>query len=401
MKTNSKLPTQRAKFLKTCLVTCLSVAVLSGCESTGQTSGDITAAKPAAVVDGGEIVALVNDEAEKAAILAAAKSESYQLREITDLPSLGLIMLSFDMAEGVTGKQAIAALEGAIPASTVGVNHAYQAQQGAGASDGLNYANALMGWPLGGCPALGPVGVIDTGVNANAPGLAAAKVVSKRFFEGRTGSMRHGTEVATILADPNRLRNVTIYSANVFEQSPDAGLAAGADALVRALDWMAESDVRVVNLALAGPYNKLLDLAVQRASAQGLILVAAVGNAGPDVAPQFPAGFSDVIAVTAVDAKGQIMANAVRGTHVDIAAPGVDILVASGSSKRLVTGTSIASPFVAARIIADQSLMAAPNVQSVRRLLKGTAADLGATGSDPLFGAGLLQAKEICTTGRV
>ncbi len=399
MKTNSKLPLQRTNFLKTCLATCLSIAVLGGCESIRQTPDDVPAAQPAAVVDAGEIVALVNDEADKAAILAAAKSERYQLRKVTDLPSLGLIMLSFDMAEGVTGKQAIAALEGAVPASTVGVNHAFRAQQGAGASNGLNYANALIDWPLGGCQALGPVGVIDTGVNASTPGLAAAKIVSKRFFEGRSGSMRHGTEVATILADPNRLRNVTIHNANVFEQSPDAGLAAGADALVRALDWMAESDVRVVNLALAGPYNKLLDLAVQRAAARGLILVAAVGNAGPDVAPQFPAGFSSVIAVTAVDAKGQIMANAVRGQHVDIAAPGVDVLVSSGRSKRLVTGTSIASPFVSARIIADQSLMAAQDVQSVRNLLKGSAADLGATGTDPLFGAGLLQAKGICTTG--
>lgn len=374
--------------------------MLIGCASTAQNAGVTVAPKPAAVVDGREIVALVNDEADKAAVLAAAKRENYRLRKITDLPSLNLIMLSFDMAEGVTGKQAIAALEGAVPASTVGVNHAFQTQQAATARAGLNYANALMAWPQGGCPALGPVGVIDTGVNAAAPGLALAQVISKKFFEGPAGSTRHGTEVATVLADPNRLRDVTIHSANVFEQSPDAGLAAGADALVRALDWMAESDVRVVNLALAGPYNKLLDLAVRRASAQGLILVAAVGNAGPDVAPQFPAGFKDVIAVTAVDADGQIMPSAVRGSHVDIAAPGVDVLVAFGNSKRLVTGTSIASPFVAARIVADPNLMAAPNVAGVRRLLKRSAADLGATGTDPLFGAGLLQAKGICHAGR-
>ncbi|WP_342076595.1 hypothetical protein [Yoonia sp. SS1-5] len=48
---------------------------------------------------------------------------------------------------------------------------------------------------------------------------------------------------------------------------------------LRALNWLAENDVRFVNLALAGAYNKLLDLAVERR----LILIAAVGNDGPEV----------------------------------------------------------------------------------------------------------------------
>jgi len=121
---------------------------------------------PAMVVDAREIVALVTGEADKAAMLEAGRNENYTLRKITELPSLDLIMISFDMEEGVTGKQAIAALEGAVPASTVGVNHAFMSQQTSRASAGLNYANALMGWPVGGCPALGPVGVIDTGVDA-------------------------------------------------------------------------------------------------------------------------------------------------------------------------------------------------------------------------------------------
>ncbi len=347
-------------------------------------------------VDNKEIVALVDNGTDRDAIRVAAENEGYTLRKMTNLPTLGLIMLSYDMAAGVTGKQAIAALEGAVPNSTVGVNHAFQLQQSASGAGGLNYANSLLQWPEGGCPALGPIGVIDSGVDASVAGLSAARVVEQRFFEGRAGSSRHGTEVATILADPVRLTGVTIYSANVFEQSPDAGLAAGADSLVRALDWLAAEDVRVVNLALAGPYNKLLDLAVSRAAARGLIMVAAVGNNGPDVPPMFPAGFEDVIAVTAVDAARRIMPNAGSGAHVDIAAPGVEVLVSTGTADRLITGTSIATPFVAARIVADRNLIRASNVGAVRRSLLRSTADLGAAGFDPLFGAGLLQAKGLC-----
>ncbi len=367
---------------------------VSACAETPQAQAPI-----AQNVDNREIVALVDDTAGRDAIQAAAQSEGYTLRKITNLPSLGLIMLSYDMAPGVTGKEAIQVLEGAVPGSTVGVNHAFKLQQSASTAGGLNYANALLEWPQGGCRALGPVGVIDSGVDASSPGLAAARVFDRTFFEGRAGSPRHGTEVATILADPNRLTNVTIYSANVFEQSPDAGLAAGADSLVRALDWMAERNVRVVNLALAGPYNKLLDLAVIRAAARGLIMVAAVGNDGPNVPPRFPAGFEDVIAVTAVDAARRIMPNAGAGRHVDVAAPGVEVLVATGGNGRLITGTSIATPFVAARIVADAELMRASSGRTVRQLLRRTATDLGAAGVDTRFGAGLLQAKNLCGSG--
>ena len=171
---------------------------------------------------------------------------------------------------------------------------------------------------------------------------------------------------------------------------------AGADALIKALDWLAQQNVQFVNLALAGPYNKLLDLAVERAASNGMILVAAVGNNGPNVEPMYPAGFPDVIAVTAVDINGNIYRNAVRGPHVDIAAPGVDILVNSGNGARFVSGTSIATPLVTARLVADGSLKNKPSIAQVRNRLRGKSTDLGARGRDPTFGNGLVLAEDVC-----
>jgi minor extracellular protease Epr len=138
-----------------------------------------------------------------------------------------------------------------------------------------------------------------------------------------------------VLAGGGRLRGATLYSANVFGGEAALGLAAGADALVRALDWMAAEEVRFVNLSLAGPYNKLLDLAVERAAARGLILVAAVGNDGPEAEPMYPAGFSGVIAVTAVDANAAgSTATRCAARMSTSAAPGVDVLLRSGPEAR-------------------------------------------------------------------
>ena len=77
---------------------------------------------------------------------------------------------------------------------------------------------------------------------------------------------------------------------------------AGADALIQSLDWLAGQNVRIVNISLAGPYNKILEIAVDEAAARGLILVASVGNFGSNAGPFYPAAFDNVIAATAVDA---------------------------------------------------------------------------------------------------
>lgn len=133
--------------------------------------------------------------------------------------------------------------------------------------------------------------MIDTGIGTAAPALVGSRIVTRAFFDGAPAPAKHGTQVASVPSGEGRLVGATIYGANVFGQDEALGLASGADALVRALDWMAQAQIRFVNLALAGPYNKLLDLAVARAATRGLILVSAVGNDGPDAAPMYPAGF--------------------------------------------------------------------------------------------------------------
>lgn len=385
---------RRLVFLLRRLVLGVVFMALAGCAS-GQDAQRAT--PPGEQFDERQVVALVPDAETRDRLTRAAAERGYTPQGVTELPSLGFTMLTFGLPPGVTGATAIEVLEAAAPGASVGLNHAYRLQTAApsGGSQ-LDYATTLLGWPAGGCAALVPVGLIDTNVDASAPGLSQARIFSRSFASGAGAELRHGTELASAIADPTRLRNVTIYNANVIGNSPEVGDAASTDALILALDWLAGLDVRIVNIALAGPYNKLLDLAVGSATSRGVIIVAAVGNAGPDAAPQFPAAFDDVIAVTAVDAERRLFTNAVQGRHVDIAAPGVDVLVQGGSGARFVTGTSIATSFVTAWIAADPELMTAPNAQAAHQRLREASEDLGASGPDPMFGAGLLKAQGLC-----
>lgn len=398
MKLNSRstISSVRSVTIRTVFAMLLGTA-LFGCEAATTSSEAPSPSSRAAGTGPAQIVALVPDERASQSVLRAAKTEGYQSRGTTDLKGLGLKMLTFDLPQAVTGQQAIVTLEAAEPASTVGINETYRLQKLPEAVRRFAYANDLLSWPTGGCEALAPVGLIDSGVDSASVGLPPSKLISRRFAAGEATDLRHGTEIATILADPALLRNVTIYSADVVGQTENGGQGAHADALVRAMDWMASEDVRVINLSLAGPYNKILNLAVYAAAARGLTMVAAAGNDGPQAEPRYPAGFEPVIAVTAVDSSRQIYSGAVNGLHIDIAAPGVDVFIPSGDSGRFATGTSIAAPFVTARILADSRLLSSPSVEILRDRLALQAEDLGLPGADRIFGAGLLKANGMCT----
>lgn len=379
---------------RTLVAAGLCLIVLSACAPSAGGPGAVSS--PSDVRDPRQVIALVPDAATERDIKAAATAEGYRELVRTDLTGLGLRMLSFETTPGVSSKDAIDRLESAVPKSVVGVNHVYRLQQQPRATNALDYASEMMRWPQNGCRAQSSVGIIDTRIDTQAPALGSTRIVTRQFFDGVAADADHGTNVATVLAGTGRLTNVTLYGADVFGREEGLGLAAGADALIKALNWMADNDVRFVNLALAGPYNKLLNLAVENSAKRGMILVAAVGNDGPRADPLYPAGFESVIAVTAVDVNGGIYRNAVRGPHVDVAAPGVDILLDTGTAKRFVSGTSIATPFVTARLVADQSLAKVGSVADVRARLAATSAELGAPGRDPLFGYGLVLAEGVC-----
>ncbi len=336
------------------------------------------------VTDASEIVVLAQTRAQMDELVAAAAGQGYALRRTRVLTSLGLVMSVMTIPAGQGGAAAIAELEALVPGVIAGVNHAYVTANTA-AIAGRLYADALLGWPPGGCRARQPIGVID----AAAPGLVPAPRF-RSFTPAPSTEPRHGAQVVALLTRQGRLEAPDLYVANVIGQSARGRSEASVDAMVAALSWLHAEGVRLVNVSLAGPYNKILDHASARASQRGMVIVAAAGNDGAASPPRYPAAFSRVIAVTAVDANKALYRRAVTGPHIDIAAPGVDLFVGG----RYVTGSSFAAPFVTAYLAA-----AGPRgmtAEAARALLRSTAADLGAPGRDPAFGEGLLNLGQRC-----
>lgn len=237
------------------------------------------------------------------------------------------------------------------------------------------------------------VAVIDSGIDAGHEELAGIVTDSFDAIGGTFEAHPHGTGMAGAIASHSRLMGTApsahILAVRAFAPSSNGGDGTTFD-VVRGMDWAATKGAKVFNLSFAGPRDSLLSRAVQAALSRNIVVVAAVGNAGPKSPPLFPGAEPGVIAVTATDAKDGIMPLANRGSYVSVAAPGVDILLpAPKASYAVSSGTSVAAAYVSG--IAALMLSVEPDLdgKEVAEILRGTARDLGAKGKDNDFGAGL------------
>jgi hypothetical protein len=360
-------------------------------------------APPAAAPDQepDEVLATTATLADANALAQQAAGLGYTVRSLQELPALGFTLLRLGLPGGLDVPGALTALRQAFPATLFDANTLYEPDAAAAAGEPRHYAKALIGWPENGpgCAAPASLGLIDTAVDRQHSALAGRAVTDRSFIAAGVppAPPDHGTAVAALLVGApdspaaGLLPAARLYAAAIFALREDR-VVGTTDAIARAVDWLGQQGVRVVNLSLSGPGNQVMRLTVERAHAGGMLLVAAAGNEGPNAAPVFPAGYPTVVAVTAVDASLQPYGNANRGGYIDLAAPGVDVWSArQGDGGRYNTGTSFAAPFVsaAAALILVRSPDAAPD--SVRRQLQEGSRDLGTPGRDSTFGWGLLQ----------
>jgi subtilisin family serine protease len=235
------------------------------------------------------------------------------------------------------------------------------------------------------------VAVIDTAVDAAHPELAG--VIAGTF--DATGAPEkpqpHGTAMAGAIAAHGQLvgtaPGVKLLSVQAFGAVRSEGTGFN---ILKGLEWAAKENANIVNMSFAGPSDPALQEALAAAREKGMVLIAAAGNAGPRSRPLYPAADPNVIAVTATDPDDRLFARANRGTHIAVAAPGVDVLVASpNGGYELTSGTSVA----AAEVTGVAALMLERNGTldpgEVRRLLTSTARNLGPADQ---FGAGLVDA---------
>ncbi|HEX4571479.1 MAG TPA: S8 family serine peptidase, partial [Dongiaceae bacterium] len=110
-----------------------------------------------------------------------------------------------------------------------------------------------------------------------------------------------------------------------------------------------------------------------------------------------PGALPEVIAVTAVDQQGAVFAGANRGSYIAFAAPGVRIWVPTSDGQgRYETGTSFAVPFVLGTAALETMRGAPADADGLRLRLAAKARALGASGRNPTYGYGLVQASASC-----
>lgn len=240
------------------------------------------------------------------------------------------------------------------------------------------------------------IAVIDGGADTEHPELAGL-IVDSFDAIGRGDRVHpHGTSIVGAIAARARLRGTApgahILVARAFGTQRSSMDGTTTD-IVKALDWAMQRGARVINMSFAGGFDPSVDRRLILARQRGIILVAAAGNAGPTSPALFPAATPGVIAITATDEDDRIYRLAVRGSHITIAAPGVNLMLPTvGGNYRMTSGTSFSAAEITGVIALMLERNPGLNPEAVRRALISTARDLGAPGIDPLFGAGLVDA---------
>jgi subtilisin family serine protease len=279
-------------------------------------------------------------------------------------------------------------------------NLLFTVQQGAAAAtaaDPVQYSLAKLRLPQAHALAKGEsvaVAVIDTMIDATHPDLAG--VVAASFDATGTPNKphAHGTGIASVIAAHGNLTGaapaVKVLAVHAFGSAGSDGTSLN---ILKGLDWAGKSQAGVINMSFAGPADPEMRIMFAALRAKGTVLIAAAGNAGPNSRPLYPAADPEVIAVTATDIDDGLFPQANRGTHIAVAAPGVNILAAApNGSYQMQSGTS----FAAAQVSGIAALLLERNPKldagSIRRILMSTARDLGAPGHDEQFGSGLADA---------
>jgi subtilisin len=262
------------------------------------------------------------------------------------------------------------------------------------------------------------VAVIDTGIDVCHPDLAANYVEGTNFIDSSqppTDDNGHGTHVAGIIAAPQNGTGVVGVAPNAKLLAAKVLDASGAGALstvVSALDWAVQKGARVVNLSLGAADfwctfgmcgGSSVCSAISNATASGVVVVVAAGNAADEALFYTPANCQDSVTVSALDASTDEFAAFsnhsvyywdVDGKEaftiedhpvVDVMAPGVNVLstmptydvtltTTYGVSKSygVLSGTSMATPHVAGAAALYIGTHPAATADQVRQALVGS-----------------------------
>lgn len=246
------------------------------------------------------------------------------------------------------------------------------------------------------------VAVIDTGIDYNHPDLAGVYAGGYNALnDNATGPMDdngHGTHCAGILAATGSSNGiygtapaVSLYAVKVLNSKGEGKVSD----VIEGIFWAKNNNMQVASMSLGlGQDSQALHDAVDNATGNGVLIVAAAGNSGVDSGAGdtllYPAKYDGVLSVAAVNKYNHRASWSSTGSHLSISAPGVNIQsTIPGSKYATYSGTSMAAPHVAGVAALVYSVHPDWTSQQVREQIVSTATPLG---SSVLYGAGLVDA---------
>jgi subtilisin family serine protease len=246
------------------------------------------------------------------------------------------------------------------------------------------------------------VAVIDSKIDTKHPDLTGVVADEYDVVGSPAIAHSHGTAMAGAIAARSKLTGVApkvkLLAARAFSGSGESAESTTFN-ILKSVDWAASKNARIINMSFAGPSDDLLREMLTRANARGIVLIAAVGNAGPRSPPLYPAADAGVIGVTATDVDDKLMPQANRGPQVALAAPGVEILAVAPDGKYQVTsGTSIAAAHASG--VAALLLASKPNLTPVQVRASLTRAATRIPGKRNEVGAGVIDALAVINSSR-
>jgi subtilisin family serine protease len=185
--------------------------------------------------------------------------------------------------------------------------------------------------------------VIDTGIETTLSqfGGRADTVYGGEDCNG------HGTHVAGIIGSKSYgvAKSVRLHAVQVLDCD---GSGTTSD-VIAGIDWVRENHAAksVANLSLGGSKSTALNTAVTALSKSGVFVAVAAGNDNADSCKDSPASAASVEAAAASSSNDTRASFSNYGKCVDIYAPGVNIKSTYQGSTAYLSGTSMASPFVA------------------------------------------------------
>ncbi|MFV0374708.1 S8 family serine peptidase [Microbacterium sp.] len=227
------------------------------------------------------------------------------------------------------------------------------------------------------------VAVVDSGVDATraqlrytiAPGSTSLIDDGERR-DGLSDPHGHGTAIAGIIAarpsDRSGVVGVAprahILSVRVFrgedQQSVDAGWGPQAGRVAQGIRLATDAGAQVIAVALSDETDApSLRAATAYATEHGALVVASAGNrstaSNAADSPRFPAGYPAALGVTAVDVNGVATDDSIHGAHVDVAAPGQDVLTTStGGGDCVYAADAPSSSFATGYVAGAAALLA-------------------------------------------